>query len=93
MDSKHVIKWPTNPFEEHADTCIPDKGRVLAEKKINEMKAAVEEDPSIPLAQEKDDVKINWKLKYERGDPELWQDIKKIFLLMMLLLRDFQMLD
>ena len=76
-ETRHVIKWPKNPFDEHADTCIPDKGRVLADKMMNEMKAAVESDPSIPLAKQKDNIKLKWKISYEREDPELWQDIKR----------------
>jgi hypothetical protein len=70
-----LFDWPRNPMEDHADICIPDKGKVFADKMVEEMSARVMDDPSIPLSRHKENVHLLWKIKYEEDDPELWQDI------------------
>ena len=44
-----LFDWPKDPNEEHADAFVPDKGKVLADKMVEEMSSKVKDDPSIPL--------------------------------------------
>jgi hypothetical protein len=41
-----LFDWPKDPMEDHADTCIPEKGTVFADKMVEEMSARVKDDPS-----------------------------------------------
>ena len=36
-----LFDWPKDPMEEHADTCAPDEGKVLADTMVEEMSSNI----------------------------------------------------